>query len=84
MCHVGASYPDLCHIILFFFFFFLTGNRIVMPFIVTACGKTRSCDSMCYGGVKAGRPLCWSTDYIFPLCWEEPYKRKKIENSGTG
>lgn len=55
-----------------------------MPFIVTACGKTRSCDSMCYGGVKAGRPLCWSTDYIFHLCWEEPYKRKKIENIGTG
>lgn len=55
--HIGAR--SIPRIILDFLEKCITGDRTVMPFS-TMYGKTRRYDSMCYGGVKAGRPLCWS------------------------
>lgn len=46
-----------------------------IPFIV-GIWRGKGCDSLCHGGLKAGRWPVWSTEYSSSFELDEPYRSK--------
>lgn len=54
-----------------------TGNRTWTPYhLLSEYGEVRGCDSLCHGGLKAGRWPVWSTEYSSSFELDEPYGSK--------